>query len=159
MHACRAFRDCRRRRQDARRHTEAGAAWLRASIGLCERESRFVWVSDFLGPLRRDRRSLSGRAGFGGVKPKQLLELLVLRRSRVVSKDELIESLWLESPPRNGTAAVESYVSVVRARLAEGRALVRTESGGYRIHPGGMREICSVYGDSRRLGATPVRRS
>lgn len=42
----------------------------------------------------------------------------MLRRGRVVSKDELIESLWPESRPRNGTAAVESYVSVVRARLA-----------------------------------------
>jgi len=85
-----------------------------------------------------DGRRLGPR-DFGGVKPKQLLELLVLGRGRVVSKDELIEALWPESRPRNGIAAVESYVSVVRARLAEARALVRTESGGYRVDPEDVR--------------------
>jgi DNA-binding SARP family transcriptional activator/pimeloyl-ACP methyl ester carboxylesterase len=77
-----------------------------------------------------------GSRDFAGVKPRQLLELLVLHRGRTVSKDELIEALWSESAPRNAAATVETYVSLVRSRLAEARSLVATQSGGYRFDQG-----------------------
>lgn len=64
--------------------------------------------------LRIDGRRLGSR-DFAGVKPRQLLELLVLHRGRTVSKGELIEALWSESAPRNAAATVETYVSVVRS--------------------------------------------
>ncbi len=85
--------------------------------------------------LRIDGRRLGSR-DFAGVKPRQLLELLVLHRGRTVSKGELIEALWSESAPSNAAATVETYVSVVRSRLAEARSLVTTESGGYRFDLG-----------------------
>ena len=85
--------------------------------------------------LRIDGRRLGSR-DFAGVKPRQLLELLVLHRGRTVSKGELIEALWSESAPRNAAATVETYVSVVRSHLAEARSLVTTESGGYRFDKG-----------------------
>jgi len=78
-----------------------------------------------------------GTRDLGGVKPKQLLELLVVRRGRGVSKDELTELLWSDSPPRNAVATLESYASVVRSRLGDARGLVITETGGYRFDPGG----------------------
>jgi DNA-binding SARP family transcriptional activator/pimeloyl-ACP methyl ester carboxylesterase len=79
-----------------------------------------------------DGRRLGSR-DFGGVKPKQLLELLVLRRGRPVSKDELTDALWPTSPPRDPTATLESYASVVRSRLGSARGLLATETGGYRF--------------------------
>lgn len=74
-----------------------------------------------------------GPREWGGRKPKQLLELLVLARGRPLSKDELLDSLWGDSPPQNAAATVESYVSVVRSRLAADRSVLITESGGYRL--------------------------
>ena len=85
--------------------------------------------------LRIGERRLGSR-DFAGAKSRQLLELLVLHRGRTVSKDELIEALWSESTPRNAAATVETYVSLVRSRLAEARRLVATESGGYRFDQG-----------------------
>lgn len=85
--------------------------------------------------LRIGERRLGSR-DFAGVKSRQLLELLVLHRGRTVSKEELIEALWNESAPRNAVATVETYVSLVRSRLAGARSLVTTESGGYRFDQG-----------------------
>ena len=84
-----------------------------------------------------DGRSLGPRE-WGGRKPKQLLELLVLGRGRPVAKDELIESLWGDSPPGNAAATVESYVSVLRSRLAASRDVLVTESGAYRPDADGV---------------------
>jgi DNA-binding SARP family transcriptional activator len=80
-------------------------------------------------------RSL-GPGDFGGLKPKQLLEVLLLARGRGLSKDGLADLLWGESLPRNAAATLENYVSVLRRRLAPeggGRDLILTEPGGYRL--------------------------
>ncbi len=78
-----------------------------------------------------------GPGDFGGVKPKQLLEVLLLERGRAVSKDRLADRLWGERPPQRAAATIESYVSVLRRRLDGGRGLGRrlilTEHGGYRL--------------------------
>jgi DNA-binding SARP family transcriptional activator/pimeloyl-ACP methyl ester carboxylesterase len=83
-----------------------------------------------------DGRCLGPR-DFGGVKPKQLLEVLVVSRGRTVSKDELTELLWGESRPRSSAATLESYVSLLRSRLGSARGLVVTETRGYRLEPEG----------------------
>jgi pimeloyl-ACP methyl ester carboxylesterase/DNA-binding SARP family transcriptional activator len=84
--------------------------------------------------LRVDSRCLGPR-DFGGVKPKQLLEALLLQRGRPLAKDLLAEMIWGESRPRNVAATIESYVSVLRSRLGEAAPLIATEPGGYRAEP------------------------
>jgi DNA-binding SARP family transcriptional activator len=74
-----------------------------------------------------------GPRDFGGVKPKQVLEVLLVRRGRAVHKQEIAELVWGESPPHNVEATLETYVSVLRARLGSARGLISTEPAGYRF--------------------------
>jgi pimeloyl-ACP methyl ester carboxylesterase/DNA-binding SARP family transcriptional activator len=72
-----------------------------------------------------------GVRDLGGVKPKQLLEQLLIERGRAVSKDRLADQLWGERLPRRVAATIETYVSVLRRHL--GPWLISTETGGYRV--------------------------
>jgi len=75
-----------------------------------------------------------GPRDFGGVKPKQLLELLLCENGRPVPKDRLADGLWGERPPRSVDATLETYVSVLRRSLGCcGWKLVVTESRAYRF--------------------------
>ena len=78
-----------------------------------------------------------GVRDLGGVKPKQLLELLLLARGRTVPKDRIADGLWGEALPQGVAATIESYVSVLRNRLDDGtglgRRLITTDRGGYRL--------------------------
>jgi DNA-binding SARP family transcriptional activator len=74
----------------------------------------------------------------GGGKPRQLLELLALNLGTPVSKDLLAERLWDGRPPASYVATVESYVCVLRRRLAVvggGRGALTTTSQGYLLDP------------------------
>ncbi len=86
--------------------------------------------------VRTDRVEL-GPTSFGGVKPKSVLELLLLGRGRLVSKDLLIESVWTDDLPRDPTATLQSYVSVLRRQLAaagvDARRIIATAPGAYRL--------------------------
>lgn len=88
-----------------------------------------VWVCSDLGEL--------GPKDFGGVKPKKLFELLALGRGHAISKDVLAEELWPRSLPRNVSATLESYVSVLRRRLWPNRdgarRLLQTSPGAYQL--------------------------
>ena len=53
----------------------------------------------------------------GGLKQRAVLALLVLARGDVVPADRLVDSLWGEAQPRNGTGALHSYLSHLRKRL------------------------------------------
>jgi DNA-binding SARP family transcriptional activator/pimeloyl-ACP methyl ester carboxylesterase len=91
-----------------------------------------------LGPLElRLGRARIGPRDLGGVKPKQLLEALLLERGRRVDKDRIADLLWGESLPQRVSATIETYISVLRRRLdfglALGRRLIVTEHGGYRL--------------------------
>ncbi len=82
-----------------------------------------------------DERTLGPR-DFGGIKPKQVLEILLLARGAHVTRDRLAELLWGEALPQNTDGALETYVSVLRRRLApgkEGHQLVLTAPGAYRF--------------------------
>jgi DNA-binding SARP family transcriptional activator/pimeloyl-ACP methyl ester carboxylesterase len=78
-----------------------------------------------------------GARDLGGVKPKQVLELLLLERGRMVPKDRLADRLWGEDLPLRVAATIETYVSLLRRRLGDepglGRRLLVTEPGGYRL--------------------------
>jgi DNA-binding SARP family transcriptional activator/pimeloyl-ACP methyl ester carboxylesterase len=78
-----------------------------------------------------------GPRDFGGIKPKQLLEILLLGRDRLVTKDRLADLLWGDRLPQRVTPTIETYVSVVRrqlgARGGQAAGLILTEPGGYRL--------------------------
>jgi DNA-binding SARP family transcriptional activator len=73
----------------------------------------------------------------GGVKPKQVLEVLLLARGHPVSKERLADHLWGDALPQNVSATLETYISVLRRRLqalgVRGRDVVLTEPGAYRV--------------------------
>ena len=64
-----------------------------------------------------DGEQVLGPRDFGGVKPKQLLELLLCGHGAPVSKDRLADGLWGERLPQNVEATLETYVSVLRRSL------------------------------------------
>jgi len=78
-----------------------------------------------------------GARDLGGTKPRQLLEILLLERGRIVAKDRIADRLWGADLPQRVAATIESYVSVLRARLGDrgGQAaqLIVTAPGGYRL--------------------------
>jgi pimeloyl-ACP methyl ester carboxylesterase/DNA-binding SARP family transcriptional activator len=76
------------------------------------------------------RRTLGARE-FGGIKPRQLLEVLLLERGRPVPKDRIADRLWGERLPVSTAATIETYVSQLRRIV--GRQVIRTETGGYRV--------------------------
>src|SRR5882757_324230 len=81
-----------------------------------------------------------GPRDFGGVKPKQVLEILLAARRQPVPKDRLADLLWGEKLPRHVSGALETYVSVLRSRLSAldpgAASLVVTEPGAYRLAAG-----------------------
>jgi DNA-binding SARP family transcriptional activator len=72
-----------------------------------------------------------------GVKPKQVLQLLVIERGHTVPKERLAELLWQGAMPRNHAATLETYVSVLRHALepeaTPRTSVILTERGGYRL--------------------------
>lgn len=54
---------------------------------------------------------------FGGRKPKQLLQVLLLRRGHVVGVDEVAALLWPGEAPAGSHSTVLHYASVLRRRL------------------------------------------
>jgi DNA-binding SARP family transcriptional activator len=78
-----------------------------------------------------------GPRDFGGVKPKQVLEVLLSARGRPVSKGQLGDWLWEDRLPKNLAATLETYISVVRRAIApdgsRGRDLVVTGRESYRF--------------------------
>jgi DNA-binding SARP family transcriptional activator len=74
----------------------------------------------------------------GGIKPRQVLEMLALSVGTPVSKERLADQLWQGEPPRSYIGTLESYVSLIRRRLgvARGRAsAIATTSAGYVLDP------------------------
>jgi DNA-binding SARP family transcriptional activator len=78
-----------------------------------------------------------GPRSFGGVKPKQVLEILLLKRGRPVPKDVLADLIWSENLPRNADATLATYVSVLRRELAKAMGcdtpVIVTSPGAYAI--------------------------
>ena len=90
------------------------------------------------GPLQvTNGERVVGPRDFPGLKPKQLLEILVVERGHTVSKGRLVDLLWTERLPQNYLATLETYVSVLRQTLEPGvrprESHIVTEHGGYRL--------------------------
>lgn len=56
-------------------------------------------------------------SGLGGVKPRQILEILAVSAGSPVSKEALADLLWAGCPPRSWTGTLESYVCLLRRHL------------------------------------------
>ena len=90
------------------------------------------------GPLTiDDGTSTLGAGDLGGVRPKQVLEILLAARGHRVSTDRLAELLWGDARPDNWAGSIQTFISVLRRRLVpereRARALVITESEAYRF--------------------------
>jgi pimeloyl-ACP methyl ester carboxylesterase/DNA-binding SARP family transcriptional activator len=98
-------------------------------------------VVRLFGPLQVEVAGRSfGPRDLGGVKPKQVLEVLLLECGRTVPKDRIADRLWGERLPQRTGATIESYVSVLRRMMdvepGLGRRVIMTDHGGYRIAAG-----------------------
>ncbi len=110
-----------------------------------------------------DRTAGSSTTALGGVKPRQLLELLATELGHPMSKDLLAERLWEGRPPSTYIATIESYVCVLRhhAQLGRGRtAALATTTSGYLLDPGQVsvdltqvRDLCGQDGAGATLQA------
>jgi DNA-binding SARP family transcriptional activator len=99
-----------------------------------------------------DGRTVSAHE-MGGVKPRQILEILACELGSPVAKDQLADQLWSSSPPASYVGTLESYVCVLRRHLDLGpgrRAFLRTSSHGYVLDPD---HVTVDLGDHRRLAA------
>ena len=90
-----------------------------------------------IGPLRIQRGdAVLGHGDLGGPKPRQILELLLLKLGAPVSKNRLIDILWAGQAPAEALPTLESYVSVLRRHLQPGMGKdgpLRTVTGGYML--------------------------
>jgi DNA-binding SARP family transcriptional activator len=95
-------------------------------------------VVQMFGPICiRNSSGALGARDFGSVKPKQVLEILLVARGHLVPKDRLGDLLWGDKPPANIHAALETYVSLLRRALGspkgKTRQLIVTEPNAYRF--------------------------
>ena len=97
-----------------------------------------------------------GPDDLGGRKPKQLLEILLNERGRVVSKDRIVDLLWPDELPQNAAATLDTYVSVLRRHLEP--TIVRARDSRYlrRVHPGYLFDASEVEIDVDRFQALIV---
>jgi DNA-binding SARP family transcriptional activator len=98
-------------------------------------------VVRLFGPLSVEdgARSLGPR-DLGGIRPKQVLQILLAARGHRVSTGRLGDLLWPDEQPRDPAAALQTFVSVLRRHLVDDRELARTlivtEPEAYRYEPG-----------------------
>ncbi|MET9436498.1 BTAD domain-containing putative transcriptional regulator [Streptomyces sp. NPDC006551] len=83
-----------------------------------------------LGPSQALRAD-GGEAVLGGARLRSLLAALAAAGGRGVGTGELIAQIWPDTPPRDGTAALQALVGRLRRTL--GREAVVSTPGGYRL--------------------------
>ncbi|MFD3444880.1 BTAD domain-containing putative transcriptional regulator [Microbacteriaceae bacterium 4G12] len=92
-----------------------------------------------LGPLHvRRGTAVLDATQLGGPKPRQILEILLLRVGTPVSKERLVELIWEGNAPTEAMSTLESYVSVLRRHLQPGCGKcgpLKTTNGGYFLDP------------------------
>ena len=84
-----------------------------------------------------DGERVLGPRDLGGARPKQLLEILLAARGRLVPVDRIAELIWEGQAPDDISASIQTFVSVLRRRLVDDRTLARqlvvTEAEAYRF--------------------------
>jgi DNA-binding SARP family transcriptional activator len=78
-----------------------------------------------------------GPADLGGVRPKQVLEILLAARGHRVPTERIAELLWGSERPKDVSGSIQTFVSVLRRHLTDDRVLARqlvvTEVEAYRL--------------------------
>ena len=78
-----------------------------------------------------------GPRDLGGVRPKQVLEILLAARGHLVPTDRLAELVWADERPQDAAGSLQTFVSVLRRNLSpdreRARELVVTEPEAYRF--------------------------
>ena len=64
-----------------------------------------------------DGERVLGPRDLGGVRPKQLLEILLAARGHLVPVDRIADLIWDNQPPNDIAASIQTFVSVLRRRL------------------------------------------
>jgi DNA-binding SARP family transcriptional activator len=90
------------------------------------------------GPLSiEDGSRRLGPADLGGMRPKQVLEILLAARGHRVTTDRLAELIWGSDRPQDAAGSLQTFVSSLRRNLdtdrERARALVVTEPEAYRF--------------------------
>ena len=90
------------------------------------------------GPLSIEEGTRSlGPRDLGGVRPKQVMEILLAARGHRVPTDRLAELVWGDDRPQNVAGSLQTFVSVLRRHLTpdreRARELVVTEPEAYRF--------------------------
>ncbi|MGW0469372.1 ATP-binding protein [Streptomyces sp. NPDC003027] len=83
-----------------------------------------------LGPSQALRAD-GGEAVIGGARLRSLVAALAAAGGRGVGTGELVALVWPDTPPRDGTAALQALVGRLRRTL--GRDAVLSTPGGYRL--------------------------
>ncbi|MCG5219396.1 BTAD domain-containing putative transcriptional regulator [Streptosporangium soli] len=106
---------------------------------------------DILGPLKVSAGDSAGDevVEVGGARLRALLVRLALDPGRLVTFDQLTDSLWGDSQPADRANALQSLVSRLR-RVLPGADLVRSDPGGYRLDV--PREAIDAYRFERLAG-------
>jgi DNA-binding SARP family transcriptional activator len=92
---------------------------------------------------------------FGGIKPRQILEILAISAGRPVAKERLADLLWDGNPPRTYIGTLESYVSLLRRRLAltgGRRSALASTTFGYVLD---VNEVSVDLEETRRAWRSP----
>jgi DNA-binding SARP family transcriptional activator len=95
-------------------------------------------VIRLFGPLSiEDGSRRLGPADLGGVRPKQVLEILLAARGHRVTTDRLAELIWGAARPQDAAGSLQTFISSLRRNLDpdrnRARTLVVTEPEAYRF--------------------------
>ncbi|MEV4319690.1 BTAD domain-containing putative transcriptional regulator [Actinocrispum sp. NPDC049592] len=69
----------------------------------------------------------------GPSRQRAVFAVLAIRAGQVVSRDELIEAVWGQSPPPSAASAVYLYISGLRRALGEAREALASTGPGYTL--------------------------
>ena len=69
----------------------------------------------------------------GGTRPKGVLALLVLAKTRPLSIDRIIDGIWGEHPPPSAVNTVRVYVKRLRIAFGSVGGVIQTMPGGYSL--------------------------
>ena len=120
----------RRDAEAARRRALQATAVSPASPSLAAEESLVI---DLFG--RRVR--IDGRDVDLTYKEFELLAQLARGARRIVTREELMETVWADAPAETGERTVDVHVRRLRTKLGRYRRLISTVRGsGYRLDPG-----------------------
>jgi DNA-binding SARP family transcriptional activator len=82
-----------------------------------------------LGPI--EAQGPAGPIELTRAKERTLLATLALFHGRTASREQLVDALWGERPPRGPEKALHTHIQRVRAALGPG--VIETQSGGYSL--------------------------